>query len=227
METTKSDTHTHTHKRGSATLRRAELKMCIPKRWDTDKQIQEAIGSAGWVELNSILCLTTTLAQSSLQIRFRFFDFVDLIGIWLLRSNVEAECWESAEKTSTFGKEYLLENPESRMPFIGKDWRGPGNTWIRCPHTDGWEQRKLRPTQVAFPNHFVCRCTEKLQLQCFKNFFFFIYMYVCICIWRVMQQTEPHCAWFFQRAILSTKASLCCKFFLLLFLLINYWFIST
>lgn len=36
-----------------------------------------------------------------------------------------------------------------RMPFIGKDWRGPGNTWIRCPHTDGWEQRKLRPTQIA------------------------------------------------------------------------------
>ncbi|MFH4984856.1 hypothetical protein AB6A40_011565 [Gnathostoma spinigerum] len=34
------------------------------------------------------------------------------------------------------------------MPFIGKDWRAPGETWIRCPNTDGWERRKLRPLQV-------------------------------------------------------------------------------
>uniref|UniRef100_A0A0N5AI69 Uncharacterized protein n=1 Tax=Syphacia muris TaxID=451379 RepID=A0A0N5AI69_9BILA len=48
------------------------------------------------------------------------------------------------------------------MPFIGKDWRGPGNEWIRCPHTDGWEQRKLRPTQIAdfeVPQSISCSLT--------------------------------------------------------------------
>lgn len=36
------------------------------------------------------------------------------------------------------------------MPFIGKDWRAPGETWIRVSHTAGWEQIKLRPIQVVF-----------------------------------------------------------------------------
>ncbi|VDM95742.1 unnamed protein product [Thelazia callipaeda] len=34
------------------------------------------------------------------------------------------------------------------MPFIGKDWRAPGETWVWCSNTDGWEQVKLRPVQV-------------------------------------------------------------------------------
>ncbi|KAL3998338.1 hypothetical protein ACH3XW_14650 [Acanthocheilonema viteae] len=34
------------------------------------------------------------------------------------------------------------------MPFIGKDWRAPGETWVWCSNTDGWEQVKLRPIQV-------------------------------------------------------------------------------
>ncbi|EJW75968.1 hypothetical protein WUBG_13120 [Wuchereria bancrofti] len=33
------------------------------------------------------------------------------------------------------------------MPFIGKDWRAPGETWVWCSNTDGWEQVKLRPIQ--------------------------------------------------------------------------------
>jgi len=35
------------------------------------------------------------------------------------------------------------------MPFIGKDWRSTGETWIRVAHTSGWEQVKLRPIQVC------------------------------------------------------------------------------
>ncbi|KAI1717909.1 F-box only protein 25 [Ditylenchus destructor] len=34
------------------------------------------------------------------------------------------------------------------MPFIGKDWRAPGETWVRVNHTAGWEQIKLRPIQL-------------------------------------------------------------------------------
>jgi F-box protein 25/32 len=35
------------------------------------------------------------------------------------------------------------------MPFIGKDWRAPGETWVRLSHTSGWEQIKLRPIQIS------------------------------------------------------------------------------
>lgn len=35
------------------------------------------------------------------------------------------------------------------MPFIGRDWRAPGETWVRTPHTNGWEQTKLRPVQIS------------------------------------------------------------------------------
>lgn len=35
-----------------------------------------------------------------------------------------------------------------KMPFIGRDWRAPGETWVRTPHTNGWERTKLRPVQV-------------------------------------------------------------------------------
>jgi F-box protein 25/32 len=35
------------------------------------------------------------------------------------------------------------------MPFMGKDWRAPGETWIRINHTSGWEQIKLRPIQLS------------------------------------------------------------------------------
>ncbi|VDK42299.1 unnamed protein product [Anisakis simplex] len=35
------------------------------------------------------------------------------------------------------------------MPFIGKDWRDPGEAWIRCAHTAGWEKMKLRPIQMS------------------------------------------------------------------------------
>ncbi|KAH7693785.1 MFB-1 protein, partial [Aphelenchoides avenae] len=35
------------------------------------------------------------------------------------------------------------------MPFIGKDWRAPGETWVRLCHTSGWERIKLRPIQIA------------------------------------------------------------------------------
>uniref|UniRef100_A0A7E4UPF6 F-box domain-containing protein n=1 Tax=Panagrellus redivivus TaxID=6233 RepID=A0A7E4UPF6_PANRE len=35
------------------------------------------------------------------------------------------------------------------MPFMGKDWRAPGETWIRVHHTAGWEQIKLRPIQLS------------------------------------------------------------------------------
>ncbi|KHJ45714.1 hypothetical protein D918_03926 [Trichuris suis] len=31
------------------------------------------------------------------------------------------------------------------MPFIGLDWRAPGETWVRTPK--GWERMKLRPLQ--------------------------------------------------------------------------------
>lgn len=34
------------------------------------------------------------------------------------------------------------------MPFIGKDWRAPGEAWVRCQHTDGWERIKLHPIQI-------------------------------------------------------------------------------
>ncbi|KAL3102864.1 hypothetical protein niasHT_028888 [Heterodera trifolii] len=34
------------------------------------------------------------------------------------------------------------------MPFIGKDWRAPGEVWVRVNHTSGWEQCKLRPIQL-------------------------------------------------------------------------------
>uniref|UniRef100_A0A914HAK8 F-box domain-containing protein n=1 Tax=Globodera rostochiensis TaxID=31243 RepID=A0A914HAK8_GLORO len=34
------------------------------------------------------------------------------------------------------------------MPFIGKDWRAPGEVWVRVSHTSGWEQCKLRPIQL-------------------------------------------------------------------------------
>lgn len=35
------------------------------------------------------------------------------------------------------------------MPFLGKDWRAPGETWIRVDHAAGWERVKLRPIQIA------------------------------------------------------------------------------
>jgi F-box protein 25/32 len=35
------------------------------------------------------------------------------------------------------------------MPLMGKDWRAPGETWIRINHTSGWEQIKLRPIQLS------------------------------------------------------------------------------
>ncbi|CAI4225829.1 unnamed protein product [Auanema sp. JU1783] len=35
------------------------------------------------------------------------------------------------------------------MPFMGKDWRAPGETWIRIPYTNGWERSKLRPIQLC------------------------------------------------------------------------------
>ncbi|CAD6184236.1 unnamed protein product [Caenorhabditis auriculariae] len=35
------------------------------------------------------------------------------------------------------------------MPFMGRDWRAPGETWIRTPHTNGWERTKLRPIQIS------------------------------------------------------------------------------
>ncbi|KIH63669.1 hypothetical protein ANCDUO_06031 [Ancylostoma duodenale] len=34
------------------------------------------------------------------------------------------------------------------MPFMGRDWRAPGETWVRTPHTNGWERSKLRPIQL-------------------------------------------------------------------------------
>lgn len=38
------------------------------------------------------------------------------------------------------------------MPFIGKDWRSPGDLWVRVDHTAGWELIKLRPIQMSsFP----------------------------------------------------------------------------
>uniref|UniRef100_A0A915K4Z8 F-box domain-containing protein n=1 Tax=Romanomermis culicivorax TaxID=13658 RepID=A0A915K4Z8_ROMCU len=33
------------------------------------------------------------------------------------------------------------------MPFIGQDWRAPGETWIKT--TEGWEQMKLRPLRTC------------------------------------------------------------------------------
>uniref|UniRef100_A0A1I7XGU6 F-box domain-containing protein n=1 Tax=Heterorhabditis bacteriophora TaxID=37862 RepID=A0A1I7XGU6_HETBA len=35
------------------------------------------------------------------------------------------------------------------MPFMGRDWRAPGETWVRTPHTNGWERCKLRPIQIC------------------------------------------------------------------------------
>ncbi|CAJ0574401.1 unnamed protein product, partial [Mesorhabditis spiculigera] len=35
------------------------------------------------------------------------------------------------------------------MVFIGRDWRAPGETWIRTPQTNGWERSRLRPLQIA------------------------------------------------------------------------------
>ncbi|CAD5209351.1 unnamed protein product [Bursaphelenchus xylophilus] len=35
------------------------------------------------------------------------------------------------------------------MPFLGKDWRAPGETWVRLNHTSGWERIKLRPVQIC------------------------------------------------------------------------------
>ncbi|OZC12900.1 hypothetical protein X798_00535, partial [Onchocerca flexuosa] len=46
---------------------------------------------------------------------------------------------------------FLFDSSQSckirKMPFIGKDWRAPGETWVWCSNTDGWEQVKLRPIQ--------------------------------------------------------------------------------
>lgn len=56
------------------------------------------------------------------------------------------------------------------MPFIGKDWRAPGETWVRCSNTDGWEQVKLRPLQLEeevdatkVPN---CSAVSKFRRNC-------------------------------------------------------------
>ncbi|CAI2318251.1 unnamed protein product [Caenorhabditis sp. 36 PRJEB53466] len=35
------------------------------------------------------------------------------------------------------------------MPFMGRDWRAPGEKWVRTPHTNGWERTKLRPVQIS------------------------------------------------------------------------------
>ncbi|GMT28495.1 hypothetical protein PFISCL1PPCAC_19792 [Pristionchus fissidentatus] len=35
------------------------------------------------------------------------------------------------------------------MPFMGQDWRGPGEKWIKTPLTNGWERTKLRPIQIS------------------------------------------------------------------------------
>uniref|UniRef100_A0AC35TZU5 F-box domain-containing protein n=1 Tax=Rhabditophanes sp. KR3021 TaxID=114890 RepID=A0AC35TZU5_9BILA len=34
------------------------------------------------------------------------------------------------------------------MVFMGKDWRAPGEAWVRLPHTNNWELIKLRPIQL-------------------------------------------------------------------------------
>ncbi|KAI6178314.1 F-box domain-containing protein [Aphelenchoides besseyi] len=35
------------------------------------------------------------------------------------------------------------------MPFLGRDWRAPGEAWVKIDHTAGWERVKLRPIQIA------------------------------------------------------------------------------
>lgn len=48
------------------------------------------------------------------------------------------------------------------MPFIGKDWRAPGETWVRLCHTSGWERIKLRPIQVRLRQRMMA---TKLYIQ--------------------------------------------------------------
>lgn len=43
----------------------------------------------------------------------------------------------------------------SKMPFMGRDWRGPGEKWVKTPFTNGWERTKLRPIQVTIFTLFI------------------------------------------------------------------------
>ncbi|KAJ1361899.1 hypothetical protein KIN20_021277 [Parelaphostrongylus tenuis] len=59
------------------------------------------------------------------------------------------------------------------MPFMGRDWRAPGETWVRTPHTNGWERSKLRPIQIvsdaipipgAVPENEICHTNSSTSL---------------------------------------------------------------
>ncbi|XGW20692.1 hypothetical protein V3C99_004017 [Haemonchus contortus] len=59
------------------------------------------------------------------------------------------------------------------MPFMGRDWRAPGETWVRTPHTNGWERSKLRPIQIvsdaipipgAVPENEICHTESATSL---------------------------------------------------------------
>uniref|UniRef100_A0AC34QCU4 F-box domain-containing protein n=1 Tax=Panagrolaimus sp. JU765 TaxID=591449 RepID=A0AC34QCU4_9BILA len=43
--------------------------------------------------------------------------------------------------------EKIFERRRPKMPFVGRDWRSPGEAWIKC--ISGWEQIKLRPFQLS------------------------------------------------------------------------------
>ncbi|KHN79775.1 F-box only protein 25 [Toxocara canis] len=77
--------------------------------------------------------------------------------VWFDRA---AQCSKSSSSRRVYGV----------MPFIGKDWRDPGEAWIRCAHTDGWEQMKLRPIQMSAVETFSAsaqssRCSSPIKLE--------------------------------------------------------------
>ncbi|EYC18077.1 hypothetical protein Y032_0028g1665 [Ancylostoma ceylanicum] len=56
---------------------------------------------------------------------------------------------------------------------MGRDWRAPGETWVRTPHTNGWERSKLRPIQIisdaipipgAVPENEICHTNSSTSL---------------------------------------------------------------
>ena len=53
------------------------------------------------------------------------------------------------------------------MPFISRDWRGPGEDWIKCQ--DGWEIRRMGDEEIGEGEGVVKRRRTKTEGDAVDN----------------------------------------------------------
>ncbi|KAL1452271.1 hypothetical protein WDU94_006559 [Cyamophila willieti] len=47
------------------------------------------------------------------------------------------------------------------MPFISKDWRSPGEEWVKTD--EGWEKKKILECDRRLQNEILQRCSERID----------------------------------------------------------------